>query len=159
MKVLDLGGACGHVFEGWFASEQDYQRQLADGLLACPVCDNRAITKRLSAPRLNLGAPQQAEVPASAASDAAPAMPTEAAEVVARQHAQARFWQAMKEVAARTEDVGERFALAARRMHQGDEPTRAIRGQTTVQEARALLDEGIDIVPLPDLPVFKTPLQ
>jgi len=56
MKVLNLGCAQDHVFEGWFGSEKDFQDQLARGLLECPVCGDSHIQKRLSAPRLNLKA-------------------------------------------------------------------------------------------------------
>ena len=55
MKVLDLQCASGHVFEGWFASHEDFAAQHARGLLSCPVCNDAQIIKRLSAPRLNLG--------------------------------------------------------------------------------------------------------
>lgn len=56
MKVLDLGCDRGHLFEGWFASEADYTDQLTKGLLTCPSCHSAQVQKRLSAPRLNLGA-------------------------------------------------------------------------------------------------------
>lgn len=58
VKVLDL--QCGqlHVFEGWFGSEDDFQSQLARGLLTCPMCGDVSVTKKLSAPRLNLNTPR-----------------------------------------------------------------------------------------------------
>jgi len=54
MKVLDLQCAQHHVFEGWFGSEDDYQSQLTRGLVTCPMCGDVDVTKKLSAPRLNL---------------------------------------------------------------------------------------------------------
>ena len=63
MKVLDLQCAHHHAFEGWFASEHDFQSQLARGLVACPMCDDTAVTKLLSAPRLNLGASDTVKSP------------------------------------------------------------------------------------------------
>jgi len=54
MKVLDLQCAQHHVFEGWFGSEDDFQSQLTRGLLTCPMCGDASVTKKLSAPRLNL---------------------------------------------------------------------------------------------------------
>ena len=54
MKVFDLGCDAGHAFEGWFGSEDDYAQQKARGLLECPFCASHEISKRLSAPRLNL---------------------------------------------------------------------------------------------------------
>jgi len=66
---------------------------------------------------------------------------------------------ALREAVSRTEDVGERFADEARRMHYGEAQSRSIRGRTSVAEAVELLDEGIDLLPLPDLPGLKGPLQ
>ena len=60
MKVLDLQCSHHHSFEGWFASQDDFESQLARGLVACPLCADTTITKKLSAPRLNLSAPQEA---------------------------------------------------------------------------------------------------
>lgn len=175
MKVLDLGGVCGHRFEGWFASEQDFQDQLARGLLECPLCGERDVSKRLSAPRINLGRSTDAHEAQTTEQSAArapqqTAMAQGQAETrpegsgVAPSHQvpaqlQALFWHAMKTVAAQTEDVGARFAEEARRIHHGETPARGIRGQATMEEAQALVEEGVDILPLPDLPVFKTPLQ
>ena len=76
MKVLDLKCAHQHVFEGWFASEDDFQSQLGRGLVSCPICGDVAVEKQLSAPRLNLGAlpAPQPSVPAEQAPQASPAV-------------------------------------------------------------------------------------
>ena len=58
MKVLDLQCSNRHVFEGWFASEDDFANQLSRGLVSCPLCADVSVTKKLSAPRLNLGSPR-----------------------------------------------------------------------------------------------------
>lgn len=152
MKVLDLQCEHQHVFEGWFASEDDYSQQLERGLLTCPVCGTNAVQKMLSAPRLNLG---RGEAPVAEA-------PTQAqAQANAPDMAgmQAHMLRAMRELMARTEDVGERFADEARAMHNGEIERRNIRGRTTPDVARELLEEGIEILPLPDLPVVKETLQ
>ncbi|MNV66598.1 hypothetical protein D3C71_1593560 [compost metagenome] len=144
MKVLDLNCQHGHVFEGWFASEDDFQSQKARALVQCPMCGDAHIDKRLSAPRLNLGAQAPAAGPApSASSPASSPAPTPP-----RQALQAAWLRASREVLARTEDVGPRFADEARRMHQGEIEARAIRGQATPQDALALLEEGIGVLPL-----------
>ena len=79
MKVLDLQCQHGHVFEGWFGSEDDFQSQKQRGLVQCPLCADIHIDKRLSAPRLNLGAREPAATPvASSASHAAADTPVEA---------------------------------------------------------------------------------
>ncbi len=152
MKVLDLKCAQQHVFEGWFASEDDFQSQHARGLVSCPVCGDASVDKQLSAPRLNLGAGQADPVAAArgagAAGDAVMNAPAQA---------QAAFLKAMREAVSRTEDVGERFAEVARQMHYGEIEERGIRGRTSAQEAVALLEEGISVLPLP--PALKDPLQ
>lgn len=155
MKVLDLHCPQGHLFEGWFASEDDFQSQLQRQLVLCPVCGDSSITKRLSAPRLNLGArpPQPAAsaapqaAPRSAPADpSSPAMPPEAREQL--QAMQAAWLQWSRKVAEQTEDVGQRFADEARRMHYGETGERPIRGQASPEQAMELLDEGIAVVPL-----------
>jgi len=140
MKVLDLNCQHGHVFEGWFASEDDFQSQKTRALVQCPMCGDAHIEKRLSAPRLNLGA--QAPAAGSAATSSSPA-PTPS-----RQALQAAWVRASREVLARSEDVGARFADEARRMHHGEVASRAIRGQATPQDALELLEEGIGVLPL-----------
>lgn len=139
MKVLDLQCAHGHGFEGWFASNDEFEAQLARKLVECPVCGDTGIAKLLSAPRLNLGS---------------------ATEVVAAQPSlEARWLRAVREVMASTEDVGRRFADEARRMHYGEAAARGIRGQATREQAGELLDEGIAVMTLPDLPLVKETLQ
>jgi hypothetical protein len=148
MKVLDLACSQGHLFEGWFASEADYASQQDRGLVSCPVCADTTIHKRLSAPRLHLsGAAHEPHSPLKRVEDhQAPAR-------------QASYLQAMRELMRRSEDVGERFADEARRMHQGEVESRSIRGQTSLEEAVQLHEEGIPLLPLPDLPGLKEPLQ
>ncbi|NUA25746.1 DUF1178 family protein [Cupriavidus basilensis] len=134
MKVLDLRCAQDHRFEGWFASEDDAQSQISRNLVQCPVCEDHAITRLPSAPRLNLSgaAAAPAGKPAGAKAPAAPAT------------LQSLYLKAVKQVLARTEDVGERFAEEARRMHYDEAPERGIRGTASPDEVRALAEEGID---------------
>ncbi len=150
MKVLDLQCAHQHVFEGWFASDDDWRQQLDAGLLVCPVCGDPDVHKMLSAPRLNLA---RAKEP-----DPVPAKPSSGADVAAPQW-QGELLRALRDVMARTEDVGERFADEARAMHHGDIEQRSIRGRTTPEVARELVEEGIEVMPLPALPVLKETLQ
>lgn len=146
MKVLDLQCAQGHGFEGWFASSEAFEAQIGDGLVACPVCNSTEITKLLSAPRLNLGA---GKAPEPASTDMT-VEPTPAA---------ARWMRAVRELMARTEDVGERFAEEARKIHYGETAERGIRGQATREQAEALIDEGITVMPLPVPAALKETLQ
>jgi hypothetical protein len=177
MKVLDLKCAHQHVFEGWFASEDDFQSQLGRGLVQCPMCGDAAISKQLSAPRLNLGAtpPSSPVANAPAAADAAapggasPAgrelVPAGARPVLSAQDlqdmqaVQADWLKMARHVLANTEDVGSHFAEVARQMHYGETDERSIRGQTSREEAVALLEEGISVMPLPIPDALKGPLQ
>lgn len=175
MKVLNLQCAHQHSFEGWFASEDDFQSQLARGLIECPLCADKGIKKMPSAPRLNLGGhsgthttqekaasePQgSASALSSDASAGAPAVGAELAKnIPVNPVAQAAFLKALRHVVSNTEDVGERFADEARRMHYGDVEARSIRGQASVRQAVELLEEGIEVLPLPMLPALKETLQ
>lgn len=150
MKVLDLKCAQEHVFEGWFASEEDFQGQRERGLVSCPLCGDARVDKQLSAPRLNLGASDVASKLAPDVQEAGPP-PMPPPEV------QAAWMKMMREAVAKTEDVGERFADVARQMHYGEVEERGIRGRTTPRQAVELLEEGISVLPLP--PALKEPLQ
>jgi hypothetical protein len=155
MKVLDLQCAHQHVFEGWFGSEDDFQSQLSRGLVACPVCGDVSVEKKLSAPRFNLGAtPTRRDTGASASKqsthDAVQAMANAVGTDPATVQAMQAGWLKMiREAVGKTEDVGSKFAEVARQMHYGESEERSIRGQTTPQEAVALIEEGIEVMPLP----------
>lgn len=139
MKVFDLHCPLDHVFEGWFASEEDFRSQLDRGLVECPMCGSKELRKGLSAPRLNLGAQPAAAAPVPVSDE------TDRRKLHALQ---AAWLEVSRKIAAKTEDVGERFAEEALRMHKGEEPERPIRGQATPQQAMELLEEGVPVMPL-----------
>lgn len=155
MKVLNLQCANQHEFEGWFGSEDDYTSQLARGLVSCPMCGDVHIQKMLSAPRLNLRAGRQ-ETEVSAENQVAVSNHGAHPDLTA---IQARIMQALREVVANTEDVGERFADEARAMHHGETEHRQIRGKASPQEALELMEEGIEVIALPSMPGIKETLQ
>jgi len=184
MKVLNLQCAGMHHFEGWFGSEEDYQSQRERDLVACPLCANTQVRKLPSAPRLNLGAAeprnskpeiQAEEVSANAGAGTAapaphlPAVTTQAAAAAAASLAQVHpetvqmvqeAWMKMvKHVIANTEDVGQNFAEEARKMHYGESEERNIRGQASIEETQDLLEEGIEVMPLPVPDALKGGLQ
>ncbi len=170
MKVLNLQCTHQHSFEGWFASEDDFQSQLVRGLVECPMCADKGIQKMPSAPRLNFGAQQAVSTAASNASVASAASAPDAlaasTELVAsasgagpNHEQQAAFLKALRHVLANTEDVGDKFASQARRMHYGEEEARNIRGQASPREAIELIEEGIAVMPLPMLAALKETLQ
>jgi hypothetical protein len=147
MKVLNLQCGQAHAFEGWFASEDAFQDQLGRGLVECPLCGDVQVTKLPSAPRLNLGAPQP-QAPAKQEVVSAPSAQLQAAWI-----------ELVKHVMAKTEDVGERFAEEARKIHYGETEERGIRGQASRAETQALLEEGISVLPLPVPKGLKGPLH
>ena len=167
MKVLNLRCANGHGFEGWFGSEDDFLDQNGRGLIECPLCADKVVTRMPSAPRLNLsGAREPAREPSrdSAKTDGGPpaGVMAEAADAQAQQRLgelRQRWMQAVQHALAHTEDVGERFAEEARRMHYGETEERGIRGVTSAEEREALRDEGIEVVSLPIPAALKGPVQ
>ena len=168
MKVFNLRCFHDHRFEGWFGSEDDYRTQLEGGLLVCPLCADASIERLPSAPRLNmsrarppseeLAAEQAAGERPAAAAVAAPAT-SAVAKVPQDMTLQSLWMQAVRHVIANTDDVGNRFAEEARRIHYGEADERPIRGQATRDEAEALREEGIEVMPLPVPPAPKGPLQ
>jgi hypothetical protein len=156
MKVFDLRCRHDHAFEGWFASDDDFQGQLARGLLRCPLCDDASVSKLPSAPRLNLSG---AKAPAESQAASAPATPAPAQAVTRPADLQVAWMQAVRQLVERTEDVGERFAEEARRIHYGEAEQRGIRGHATPEERQALRDEGIETVAIPVPAALKGPLQ
>ena len=137
------------MFEGWFASEDDFVAQCGRGLVECPVCGDASITKKLSAPRLNFGAARPEAKPAQ---DVALADQPEQAMQLA--------WMAMaRRIVANTDDVGDKFAEEARRIHYGEAKERGIRGKASAAETEALMDEGIAVMPLPLPESLKGQLQ
>ena len=155
MKVLNLRCAQQHFFEGWFASDDDHRQQSERGLLCCPVCGDASVQKMPSAPRLNLGHAREPD--GAARAHAAAEIDATALPVAARSPADwpPQLVQALREYMDAAEDVGDRFADEARAMHHGDVEHRNIRGRAELGEALALLEEGVDILPLPSLPPAK----
>ncbi len=151
MKVLNLQCQHQHVFEGWFASEDDYQSQRSRDLVECPVCGDITVHKMLSAPRLNLLTSRLDAAPSQASEDKPEmsAVATPEAGVPASLESQAAWLHMVQHVIANTEDVGQDFAEEARKMHYGETEERNIRGQVSREETLSLLEEGIRVMPLP----------
>jgi len=157
MKVLDLQCEHQHEFEGWFGSEEDFQSQLSDHLVECPVCASHRVVKRLSAPRLNLSGVREPVPVANPESSNETALAT--ADAASPAQAQAAWLHMVRHVLAHTVDVGDKFAEEARKIHYGEAQERQIRGQVSIQETRELLEEGIPVLPLPIPEALKGPLQ
>jgi hypothetical protein len=135
MIVFDLRCGNGHVFEAWFGSSAAFEAQRADGLIACPMCGAVEVEKAVMAPNV-----------APKGNRAAADTPPPPAKVKA---ALAAMAQAQAKALATSEWVGSGFAAQARAMHDGDVPDRPIHGQATLADAKALVEDGVPIAPLP----------
>jgi hypothetical protein len=136
MKVLNLRCTHDHRFEGWFSSDDDFKAQGERGLVSCPICDDKTISRLPSAPRLNVSK-QRGDTTVPPAGE------------IAKARAQGQWLQAMRDVISKTEDVGDRFPEEARRIHYGEAKERSIRGSASTQDAHALREEGIEVISLP----------
>ncbi|GAB4521844.1 MAG: DUF1178 family protein [Roseibium sp.] len=166
-----------HTFEGWFRNSGDFDAQCADKLVSCPVCGSTNVRKGLMAPAVStarnreavlargLAEPEPQREPA--ASEILADMPagvpgggvptaTQASALLPRDVQQKEIVEALRLVRARiienSENVGSNFAAEARKIHSGEAEERSIYGETSRAEAEALLEEGIAVFPLPDLP-------
>ncbi|WP_374488689.1 DUF1178 family protein [Zoogloea sp.] len=137
MIVLDLICEAEHRFEAWFASSQAFEQQQMARLVNCPVCNSTQIRRLPSAPYVQTGGERSTHTASK------PALTSDAAQW------QQQLMQALRQAAARSEDVGERFAEEARRIHYGDAEERAIRGQSRPDEIKELVEEGIPVLPVP----------
>jgi hypothetical protein len=143
MIIFELTCGRGHRFEGWFASGEEFARQQERSLVTCPVCDDAHI-ERLPSARVSIAKgvgrdnapPAEPTEERNTTTDAAVGLPTEAL-------------VKLREMVRNTENVGRRFPEEARKMHYQEVPPRAIRGQASRDEAKALTDEGIEFTSLP----------
>lgn len=151
MIVFDLACPNAHVFEAWFGSTDDYEAQRKRGLVSCPLCGSGGVAKAVMAP--NVGpkgnrADTAPHLPVPAPPSATPMRsgPPMPAEMKAALAAMAQIQTKMLE---KSEHVGSNFAKEARAIHEGESPERIIHGQATAEEARALVEDGVPVAPLP----------
>ncbi|MEM6856300.1 MAG: DUF1178 family protein [Pseudomonadota bacterium] len=148
MIVFDLTCEHGHRFEGWFGSSEDYESQMARGLVACPECGTKTVMKAPMAPAVPAKSNTRTDaVPAKAATHEAPVanheMPAEV------RQAMEKLAQAQSEALKNSTFVGGDFAKQSREMHYGERDEAPIHGQASLKEAKALADEGVPVAPLP----------
>lgn len=138
MIIFDLACTQNHPFEGWFQSQQDYDGQLAQGLIACPCCASIEVRRVPSA--LHLVKPANGPAPVAGA----PNIETQGGMLAA-------YRQLMTAMMSDCEDVGKDFAVEARRIHYHAAPDRSIRGHASATDYEALREEGIEILRMPVL--------
>ena len=137
MIVFELICPKYHRFEGWFASSDDFDEQKDRGLLSCPSCGRSEIEKLPTAKIRTTG------------SEVLPAVIEEQVSTPAKAKPPANLHELIDYVLMNTENVGAKFAMEARRIHQREVPHRNIRGTASRQETEELLDEGIPVMALP----------
>ena len=165
MIVFDLKCENQHVFEAWFASSSAFEDQRDRALVECPECGSRKVMKAIMAPNVAAKGNQktvsrQADKPTIAPSPLSPAVPTPAAApsqaglpdpvpAELKEAAQQFFGKLKSHVEANCDYVGDEFAEEARKIHYGEADARGIYGEATPDDTQDLLDEGIEILPLP----------
>jgi len=127
----------GHEFEGWFRDNEDFADQAGRKLVACPFCESQDVSKALMTPSVSTG--RQKEKIAMMMGE------------MHRQIAQ-EVKAAVKRLRDNADYVGDKFAEEARKIHFGETDPRAIYGEATPEEVAALEDDGVDVMPLPDMP-------
>jgi hypothetical protein len=154
----------GHGFDSWFRDSASFDDLAGKGLVSCPQCGAAKVRKQIMSPSVARtdrdhsspkaepvnSAPQAEEIssPQPAAGTSGPV-----ALLGEREKAFRDLLKAVRDhVLATAENVGPRFAEEARRMHEGLSEFKAIYGEASVEEARALAEEGIDAIPLPMSP-------
>lgn len=151
MIAYSLICAGGHAFEGWFASSSAYDAQAAAGSVVCPMCGDRRVAKGVMAPAVKTSVTRKKGRPDSTTESIAAPPPRAAA-----QPDPAKMQQFMagfrKYVQENADYVGPRFPEEARKIHYGETKERQIYGEATTDEAREMVEEGIDIAPLPPDP-------
>lgn len=128
----------GHRFDGWFSSGADFEAQQARGLVSCAVCGSVKVEKALMTPSVSTSEEREQNVALAAET--------------AQQEMISKMREMVKSIRENSEDVGDRFPEEARKIHYGETEARGIIGQAKREEIGALLEEGIEIAPLPVLP-------
>lgn len=139
MIVYDLNCENNHRFEGWFASNEDFERQFNEKLLACPLCGNGTIARLPHASYVNTGAERNDHSPKQAGQ-----VPQQYTNLGSEM-----LTSLIDHIIENTDDVGPAFPEEARRIHYQEIPERNIRGTASAREVKALKEEGIDVVALP----------
>jgi hypothetical protein len=143
----------GHAFESWFQSSAAYEQQEKRKLVNCPVCGSAKVERGIMAPQIVSKKGRDIVEPAPAAAMPATTTPASAPLVMAQEReVRAKLRELRDHILSSSDNVGERFPNAARKMHYGDIEHRPIYGEASPDEARALMEEGVEVSTLPLLP-------
>jgi hypothetical protein len=142
----------GHAFESWFQTSSAYDSQVKRKLVTCPACGSAKVEKAIMAPQIvsKKGRDTTSPAPAAATDVAAP---TSTPLMMAQERElRAKLKELRDHIVKNADNVGERFPNEARKMHYGDIEHRPIYGEASPDEARSLIEEGVEVSPLPVLP-------
>ena len=146
----------GHEFESWFQSSSAYEQQEKRKLVNCPACGSDKVERAIMAPRIvsKKGGDRAAPAPAPAPAASTEVTPPASTPLLMAQERElrAKLKELRDHIVKNADNVGERFPNEARKMHYGDIEHRPIYGEASPDEARALIDEGVEVSPLPVLP-------
>ena len=152
--ALQCGG--GHAFESWFQNSSAYETQVKRKLVNCPACGSANVEKAIMAPQIvskKARAAEKAPAPSAATPSTDVAAPSSTPLLMSEERElRAKLKELRDHIVKSADNVGERFPNEARKMHYGDIEHRPIYGEATSDEARALIEEGVEVTPLPVLP-------
>ncbi len=141
-----------HAFESWFQSSAAYDSQVRRKLVTCPACGSAKVEKAIMAPRIVGKKGREKAAPAPAA-ETVPAVSESTSLMMAQERElRAKLKELRDHIVKNADNVGERFPNEARKMHYGDIEHRPIYGEASPEEARSLIEEGVEVSPLPVLP-------
>jgi hypothetical protein len=143
----------GHAFESWFQSSSAYESQEKRELVSCPACGSVKVERAIMAPQIVSKKRGDAAAPSPAAAPPEAAAPASTPLMMAQERElRAKLKELRDHIVKNADNVGERFPNEARKMHYGDIEHRPIYGEASPDEARSLIDEGVEVSPLPVLP-------
>ena len=147
-----------HTFESWFQTSSAFEQQVKRKLVSCPVCNSVKVEKAIMAPQIvskkgrrEADAPSPQPQPQPAA-DPAPAQGSTPLLMAQERELRVKLKELRDHIVKNADNVGEQFPNEARKMHYGEIEHRPIYGEASPEEARALIDEGVEVSPLPVLP-------
>jgi hypothetical protein len=142
----------GHEFESWFQSSSAYEQQEKRRLVNCPACGSAKVERAIMAPQIVSKKGRESAAPAPAASTDVTAPASTPLMMAQERELRAKLKELRDHIVKNADNVGERFPDEARKMHYGDIEHRPIYGEASPDEARALIEEGVEVSPLPVLP-------
>ena len=141
-----------HAFESWFQDSSAYDTQVKRKLVSCPVCGSHGIEKAIMAPRIVGKKGRESSAPAPAPAEAGGATTSTPLLMAQERELRAKLKELRDHIVKNADNVGEKFPNEARKMHYGEIEHRPIYGEASPEEAKSLIEEGVEVSPLPVLP-------